>query len=52
MTRGSMEIIKDTTESFTEWLEQVLLTVINIRKNGDVQQKHQLNYMDANYIVH
>ena len=47
-----MEIIKDTTEAFTAWLEQVLLTVINMKTNGAMQQKHKQNYTYENSVVH
>ena len=47
-----MEKIKDTTESYTTWLEQILFTVINMKTNSVVYQKHQLNYIDAKFTVH
>ena len=50
-THGSNERMKDITEAFTPWLDQVFLTVINMKTNGDVYQKHQHNYIDEIYIV-
>ena len=41
---GSMERIKDTTEAFTTWSDQVFLATINIKTNGAVQQKNQMKY--------
>ena len=51
MYHGSMEIIKDTTEAFTTWLDQVFFTLTNILKNVDVQQIQQKKYIDIIYTV-
>ena len=48
----SMEIMKDTTESFITLLDQAFLTVINMKINGDLQKIHQQKYIYANYILH
>ena len=37
----------DKPEEYTTWLEEVLLTIINMKANGFVQQKNNLNYIDA-----
>ena len=52
MHHGSMELMKETTKAFIKWLDQVFLTVINMQINGDVQQRHQQNAMDAESTVH
>ena len=44
--------INNTTESYTTWLYQALLIVINIETNVVVQQKHHLKYINAKYTVH
>ena len=41
MHNVSTERIDYTTELFITWLENSLLTVINMDKNGDVQHRHQ-----------
>ena len=37
MHHGSTEIMKHTIEALTTWLEQVILTVINMQINDAVQ---------------
>ena len=49
---GSIETIKDTTEAFTALLDQYLLTVINMKTNGTLHQKHQKHYIDSISIAH
>ena len=48
----SVEIIKGTTEAFTTWLEQYFLTLINLKTNGAVHQKHQKKSIDASSIAY
>ena len=52
MHNGSMEIKKETKESFITWLEQAFLIVINVQINGAMKQRHQHKYINENSIVH
>ena len=52
MNHVPMEIIKYKIEAFIIFLDKAFLTVINMKINGSVQQRHQQNYIDANSTVH
>ena len=50
MHHEPMEIMKETTEAFKPWLEQVFLKVINMKTNGDVHQKCQKKFIGSRSI--
>ena len=52
MHHVSMEIMKDTTESFTTLLQQFFLELIDLETNGALQKKHQHNHIDVSSPVH
>ena len=41
MHHESTEITKDKTEAFITWLEQALLTLIDIKTNDGVQKRYK-----------
>ena len=43
-----MEITNETTEVFITWLHQDVFTVINMKINSVIQQRHQQNYIYSN----
>ena len=52
MYHGSMVRINITTEVYTTWLDDSLLTVTNMQINGVVHMKHPLNSIGEKSTVH